>query len=57
MALVASEVQSHTPKSTVRSGADGAAQISLYCIGVGAVIEKPLHRHQIAIPAHLMEIQ
>ena len=33
--------------------------LALHCIGVGAgaVVETPLHRHEIAIPVHLNEIQ
>jgi len=58
MALLACEVQRGAPKSTVRREVVLAALhlITFHCIGVGAVIEKALHRNQIAIKAHLNEI-
>ena len=63
MALAACNRQRGTSKSTVRrpilaTRVEAALYlIALHCIGIGAVVEKPLHRHQIVIPAQLNEIQ
>jgi len=55
MALIACEVQRRASSATVRRPV--VLHVSLYCIGVGAVIEKCLNRNEIPIAAHVNQIQ